>query len=112
MGINRSSLGVVSIVPEPRRNLRQCKNVVYPTQPWYEVIEKILDSKFVISSSLHGIIIAEAFGIPARLLKITDKEPLFKYADYYYGTGRFDFQAATSVAQAWKWAQRNRLSVI
>jgi pyruvyltransferase len=47
-------------------------NVVYPTEPWDVVIAKILDSKFVISSSLHGIIVAEAFGIPARLLKVTD----------------------------------------
>lgn len=75
-------------------------NVVYPTEPWDIVIKKIVDSEFVISSSLHGIIIAEAFGIPARLLKITDKEPLFKYQDYYLGTGRPNFQPAYSVEQA------------
>ncbi len=63
-------------------------NVVYPTEPWDEVIRKILDSEFVISSSLHGLIIADAFGVPSRLLKITDTEPLFKYRDYYEGTGR------------------------
>jgi len=75
-------------------------NVVYPTDPWDEVIEKITDSKFVISSSLHGIIVAEAFGIPARYLKITDNEPLLKYQDYYYGTNRPYFQYATSVEEA------------
>lgn len=75
-------------------------NVVYPTDPWQEVIHKILDSEFVISSSLHGVILAEAFNIPARLLRITENEPLFKYQDYFWGTNRPDFQYATSIEQA------------
>lgn len=77
-------------------------NVIYPSEPWDQVIEKILDSKFVISSSLHGIIIAEAWGIPARLLRMTENEPLFKYEDYYLGTGRPHFHFATSVEEALK----------
>lgn len=77
-------------------------NVIYPSEPWDEVIKKILDSKFVISSSLHGIVIAEAWGIPARLLRVTENEPLFKYEDYYLGTGRPNFQFATSVEEALK----------
>jgi pyruvyltransferase len=64
------------------------------------VIRKICDSRFVISSSLHGIVVAEAFGIPARMLRITETEPLFKYFDYYAGTNRPDFQFAYSVEEA------------
>jgi pyruvyltransferase len=75
-------------------------HVIYPTEPWDEVIQKILDSKFVISSSLHGIIIAEAFGIPAQFLRISEKESLFKYHDYYLGTGRTGFTMAYSVEEA------------
>jgi len=75
-------------------------NVVSPLEPWYQVISKILDSKFVISSSLHGVVIAEAFGIPARLLKVTHNEPLFKYTDYYLGTQRPNFSYATSIEEA------------
>lgn len=78
------------------------ENVVYATDPWYKVINKILDSKFVISSSLHGIIIAEAFGIPARLLRVSSNESLVKYMDYYYGTGRPHFNVAYSIEQALK----------
>lgn len=74
--------------------------IVYPTDPWDEVIAKIVDSEYVISSSLHGIVIAEAYGIPARYLNVTDNEPLFKYEDYYQGTGRPDFEYATSVQEA------------
>lgn len=75
-------------------------NVVYPTEPWNEVIEKILDSKFVIASSLHGIIIAEAYGIPARMLRVTETEPLLKYQDYYLGTNRSTLTFATSIEEA------------
>lgn len=74
--------------------------VVYPTEPWDEVIAKILDSNFVIASSLHGLIIAEAFGIPARYLRVTEKEPLLKYQDYYISTNRHNFKYATSIAEA------------
>lgn len=76
------------------------ENVVYSTEPWQEVLSKILDSRFVITSSLHAIILAEAYGIPARLLVISKNEPLFKYYDYYLGTNRPHFQYATSVEEA------------
>ena len=75
-------------------------NVVYPTEPWNDVIRKIVDSQFVISGSLHGLIIAEAYGIPARYLRVSDYEPLFKYCDYYLGTNRPNFSYATTVEDA------------
>jgi pyruvyltransferase len=76
------------------------KNVVYQTEPWYQILDKVLKSKLVISSSLHGIIVAEAFGVPARLLKISWNEKLLKYQDYYEGTGRPNFCYANSVHEA------------
>jgi pyruvyltransferase len=76
------------------------KNVVLPTSPWQEIVKKINQSKLVISSSLHGIIVAESYGIPARLLKMTTHEPLLKYHDYYESTGRAKFKYATSVQEA------------
>lgn len=76
------------------------EHVIYSIQPWDTVVRHILDAKFVISSSLHGIIVAEAYGIPARMLRLSEHEPLIKYQDYYIGTGRPDFQYATSVEEA------------
>ena len=73
---------------------------VYPTDPWDTIIEKIVNSKLVIASSLHGIIVAEAFGVPARMLRITNNEPLFKYKDYYLGTNRPNFKVAYSLQEA------------
>ncbi len=48
----------------------------------------------VVSSSLHGIIIAEAYGIPAAWAKVSPrvKGDGFKFRDYYEGTGRIPKQ--------------------
>lgn len=77
-------------------------HIVYATDPWDQVIERILDSKFVISTSLHGVILAEAFGIPARLLRVTENEHPFKFHDYYQGTQRPNFRWANSLEEALK----------
>jgi pyruvyltransferase len=76
--------------------------IVYSTDPWHEVLEKILDSQLVISSALHGLVLAEAYGIPARWLRVTEKEPVIKYQDYYLGTNRFKITYASSVEEALK----------
>jgi len=78
-------------------------NMVSAKESWDVVVRKILDSKFVIASALSGVIVAEAFGIPARLLQIENKistEDLVKYTDYYHGTNRFNFKYATSIEEA------------
>lgn len=78
-------------------------NFVSVKQPWEDVVKSILDSKFVISSALSGVIVAEAFGIPARLLiveNINNTENLFKYQDYYFGTNRYDFKYARTFEEA------------
>lgn len=78
-------------------------NMVSVKEDWKDVVAKILDSRFVISSALSGVIVAEAFGIPARLLISSNEnntETLFKYSDYYYGTNRFDYRFATSIEEA------------
>lgn len=76
------------------------ENVVSPSLPWHEVVQSIVESKFVISGSLHGIIVAESYGIPARLLYNNSSEPLFKYIDYYLGTHRHNVSYACNVKEA------------
>jgi pyruvyltransferase len=92
------------VIPHYAENSLFPKNdtheIVYPTEPLFTIFEKIINSSFVISSSLHGIIVAESFGIPARYLRVTEKEPLLKYQDYYIGTNRPHFKFATSVEEA------------
>ena len=71
------------------------------TASWKDFIDGLVQSELVISSSLHGIILAEAYGIPAILLNDHDMN-LFKYRDYYYATGRYEIPVAHSVEEALK----------
>lgn len=74
--------------------------VVSPMQSWHRVVEKIIQARFVSATSLHGVIVAEAFGIPARYVRLTETENIFKYNDYYSGTGRDSVEFARSVHEA------------
>lgn len=64
-------------------------NTVTLQQPWRTVVDGILESSFVLSSSLHGIVCAEAYGIPAAWVphhRVIGGR--FKFEDYLLGTGR------------------------
>lgn len=75
-------------------------NVVSPLRGWNHCVEQICAAKLVIASSLHGIILAEAFGVPARYVRLTAIESQFKYDDYAQGTGRRALVPAHSIAEA------------
>jgi pyruvyltransferase len=75
------------------------RGYVNPRSDVEQVLRRIARSALVVGSSLHGIIVAESLGIPARLT-LPRAEVMFKYADYYAGTGRADFTPASSVAEA------------
>ncbi len=68
------------------------------TDDYKQFVQEIKASKLVISSSLHGIIFAEAYGVPAVLLK--PKTDMLKYFDYYYSTNRMSFPIADTIEQA------------
>lgn len=91
----------VTIVPNlhdyPRFALH--RNVLNPQTPLLQCIATIAASKFVVGSSLHGIILAESYGVGARPIK-AGKEPAFKYDDYFEGTGRSAQTAARHVREA------------
>ena len=55
-----------------------------------KIIQEILSCELIISSSLHGIVCAEAYGIPAIWAKYSNKiiGGDFKFQDYFLGTGR------------------------
>jgi pyruvyltransferase len=77
------------------------ENVISPLDPLKKVVRQILGSRKVISSSLHGVVLAEAYGIPAVLLLPEGfSENIFKYQDYYEGTGRKDVEIASTLDEA------------
>lgn len=73
--------------------------VIHPRGPVHDIVARILQVDFVVASSLHGVVIAESYGIPARLIP-SRTEPLGKYDDYYRGTERPDWRCAPTVEAA------------
>lgn len=69
------------------------------TTDYKKFIDEITQSSLVISSSLHGIILAEAYGVPA--IALLKKEAIvFKFEDYYEGTGRKNMVVARTIQEA------------
>jgi pyruvyltransferase len=71
--IRERGIRFIDVLDEPRR-----------------VIDAICACEAIVSTSLHGIIIAEAYGVPAAWAIAGDRVlgGEFKFRDYYEGTGR------------------------
>lgn len=85
--------------------------IANPSLPPLEMIALIARADLVLSSSLHGVIVANALGIPAQLVSIPASgrnEPHFKYEDYFQSVGiRFSSIAANTALLA-----ENRASIL
>lgn len=57
---------------------------------WESVIDRIIECECIASSSLHGLIVADAYKIPNVWIRFGDDtfEGEFKYLDYFSGVGR------------------------
>lgn len=58
------------------------------TTDYRSFIDSVLASEKVIASSLHGVILAEAYGVPAVFFNHNMDEQLFKFYDWYLSTER------------------------
>ena len=67
------------------------------TSNFKNVIDKILECDKIISSSLHGIIVAHAYGIPAAWVKpnIKLKGDNIKFKDYFASVGITNFKLSS-----------------
>lgn len=70
------------------------------TDDYMSAIDEICQYEKVISSSLHGIILAEAYGISAVFFRGLHKTVDFKYLDYYHSTGRTKIKVAENIDEA------------
>ncbi|WP_311029720.1 polysaccharide pyruvyl transferase family protein [Mesorhizobium koreense] len=76
------------------------ENVVSPLDPWWSVVRRISRARHVISTSLHGLVVADAFGVPCTYLRLSEEENLFKYEDYILGVGRSGLRVTRSREEA------------
>ncbi len=57
---------------------------------WTDICDKVVSCDYIISSSLHGLIISDSYGIPNRWIQFSDKiyGGNFKYLDYFSAVER------------------------
>ncbi|MHC9045966.1 polysaccharide pyruvyl transferase family protein [Microbacterium saperdae] len=93
----RRALGVLPNFHDFDR-YRDHPDVISPIGTPEQVIREIVASERIVASSLHGVIIAEAFGIPAVAIESGVEHP-FKYLDYFEGTGRPDVPLVSDLSE-------------
>ncbi|KPQ06151.1 MAG: polysaccharide pyruvyl transferase [Rhodobacteraceae bacterium HLUCCA12] len=70
---------------------------VRQSDPW-DVVAQIARCEIVLSASLHGLVVADAYGVPNIWVATNDwmaTEGAFKFRDYFASVGRKDDPAAT-----------------
>lgn len=81
-----SKADVQKLLSDPRVRLIKVRDY----EKWTDFIDEICSCDFIISSSLHGLIIAEAYGVPSQWIEfgtyIDGWE--FKYYDFYESIGK------------------------
>lgn len=99
--LKRHCVTVVPNLEDLRRHasLRLHPNVLNPRSGLGRCLNRIVRSRLVVGSSLHAIVVAEAFGIPARVVT-SEVENALKYTDYYAGTGRASYTPAPTISEA------------
>lgn len=106
--IDKNHLNEYGIVPqhvnetEVRKYIPEDKIISMNTNDYKNVIDKICSCKMIYTSSLHGIILAEAYGVPAVFYRGLPNIIDHKYKDYYASTGRFDVPMASTLVEAMK----------
>lgn len=66
------------------------ENFIDITQGFQSFVDEVVSCESIVSSTLHGIVIAEAYGVPATWAVWSNKIAggVFKYQDYFLGTDR------------------------
>lgn len=93
-------IGVILHFKQKIDLLPDMKNINIRTDDYRQFIDELISCDKIISSSLHGIILAEAYGIPAVFLGEGRDSEMFKYYDWYYSTGRKNVKVAHSLDEA------------
>lgn len=59
---------------------------------WHDIPDQILSCRKIISSSLHGLILSDSYGVPNSWVRLSNKISGgdFKYLDYFASVGRLE----------------------
>jgi pyruvyltransferase len=81
------------------RGHRLKMQMISPCSSLDVIIHAISETRLLVTSSLHALIIAEMLDVPVRLVRSIHEPPL-KYMDYVLGTGRTSIDWWNSVEEA------------
>lgn len=89
--LHKNDLGnsiIKEFIERERNKARQIDIKHY--KDWRQVIKEIVECEMIISSSLHGLILSDAYHIPNVWIKFSDEtfEGSFKYLDYFASVKR------------------------
>ena len=84
-----------------RRYIKGDMIISMNTDDYKSVIDRIVSCEYVISSSLHGIILAESYGVPAIYYNGRPGRSQYKFKDWYLSTNRTEFPLVTSLVEAY-----------
>ncbi len=81
---------------------RGCKRISIETSDYQHFVEELTSCSRVVSESLHGVILAESYGVPARAFLVGNRVSAcsFKYEDWYASTNRCETTFAHSLEEA------------
>lgn len=73
-----------------RRRLGENGRFIDIQADWKTIVDDVVSCEKIVSSSLHGIICAEAYGIPVIWMRYSNRiiGGEFKFQDHFLGTGR------------------------
>lgn len=85
----------ISILQEYKKLCGVCILDIHNYGTWQSFIDKICACEFILSSSLHGIILADTYEIPNVWIKLSDRVlgGGFKFLDYFHSVGKDDIIA-------------------
>lgn len=69
------------------------------TDDYKSFIDELLSCEMIVSSSLHGIILAESYKVPTIFLNNGVWEQTAKYMDWYYSTNRYNIKMISSLEE-------------
>ena len=88
--LHKNDVGNIDVQKFIKRNDSVALIDIKDYQDWHDVVDNIQECELILSSSLHGIIISDAYGIPNVWIKFSDEtfDGSFKYLDYLLSVGR------------------------
>lgn len=101
------------IIDVLRREYQDCVVIkLRDYDEWTDVIDSIANCDVILSSSLHGLIIADSYKVPNVWVKFSERtfEGAFKYLDYFGGVGRLDKSPIDLNKDNWQEEIKNALS--